>query len=345
FTFPQKFLFVEISGLARLAELGGEDQFDIVLRLDRPPTNALRLSPDNFLLGCAPAINLFEKDGDPITVEHDKTEYLVRASGRDPGHYEIFSVDRVRGIVPGTAEPREYPSFLSYIQSPGSGAAGSVYHGVRLKPAVVADGTDSWLSFHAAPGDPALPDTETISVSLTCTNRRLARSLRIGDVSVATTTSPGFAQFRNIGSVTTSLPPPLGGDLHWRLISHLALSQQGMSTVEALRTVLSLYNFQAMHDRQAARENELRLAGIRSLRAEPADAVIGGAVARGRHTILELDETNFSGPGDLVLFASVLDEFLAQYASLNHVSRLTVKTTGSGEEYAWKPRFGRRTTL
>lgn len=345
FTFPQKFYFFEVGNLARLAEVGGEDQFDIVFRLDRPPVANLRLAAENFLLGCAPAINLFEADANPISVEHDKTEYLVRASGNDPAHYEIFSVDRAWGFTPGTAQTREYTSFLDFAQTADATGSGRLYYSVRLKPAVVGDGTDSWLSFFSAPGDPALPDTETVSVSLTCTNRRLARSLRVGDVSVATSTSPEFARFRNISNVTPSLPPPLGGDLHWRLISHLALSQQGLTSVDALRTVLALYNFQAIHDRQAARENELRLAGIRTLTARPADALIGGAAARGRHTILEMDDANYANTGDLVLFCAVLDEFLAQYASLNTFSRLTVKTTGSGEEYAWKPRFGRRTIL
>lgn len=345
FTFPQKFYFVEISGLNRLAEVGGEDQFDIVLRLDRPPASALRLTADNFVLGCTPAINLFEKDADPIRVEHDKTEYLVRASGKDAAHYEIFSVDRVRGFKPGSADPREYTSFFDFIQSSGLGNAGSIYHFLRMKPAVVGDGTETWLSFYSAPGDAALPDTETVSLRLTCTNRRLARGLRIGDVSVATTSSPEFARFRNISNVTTSVPPPMGGDLHWRLISHLALSQQGMASVEGLRGVLALYNFQALTDRQAARENELRLAGIKSLTMRTADALIGGAAARGRHSLLELEEKNFAGTGDVVLFARVIDEFLAQYASLNSFSRLTVKLAGSGEEYAWKPRLGRRTTL
>lgn len=346
FTFPQKFLFVDVGGLSRLPELGGEDLFEIVIRLARAPVASLRLAAENFVLGCTPAVNLFERDGDPIRVEHDKTEYLVRASGKDPAHYEIYSVDDVRGFVQGTADARVYPSFYSFLNRPEEARGKeALFHHVRLKPAVVGEGTETYLSFLSASGGAALPPTETISVRLTCTNRRLARSLRVGDISVPTVSSPEFARFRNISNVTGSVPPPLEGNLHWRLISHLSLSYQSLARVEALRTILSLYNFQALQDRQAARENELKLDAIRSVTTVPQDSVFRGAPVRGLQTTIEMAETNFPGEGDMLLFASVLNEFLAQYASLNSFSRLVVKGLENGETYAWAPRLGRQSIL
>jgi type VI secretion system protein ImpG len=347
FAFPQKFLFLEIGNLERLADLGGEDMFDIVVRLAHPPRTSFRISAQNFLMGCTPAVNLFERDGDPIVIEHDKTEYLVRASGRDPSHYEIYSVDSVVGFAQGTAEPRTYPGFYTFLQKPrGTGANDDLlYHYPRLRPAVVGDGTETYLSFFSAKGEAALPPTENVSIRLTCTNRRLPRSLRVGDIATPTTTSPEFARFRNISNVTGSVSPPLEGDLHWRLISHLTLNYQSLTSVEALRTILSLYNFQALYDRQAARENELKLEGIRSVRAVPQDALFKGSPVRGLHTTVELAEQSFAGEGDLVLFASILNEFLALYASVNSFSRLTVRNAQSGEVYAWSPRLGRQNIL
>jgi len=345
FAFPQKFMFIDITGLDRLRDLGGDDLFEVVLRLKEQPRAALRLTPDNFLLGCAPAVNLFERDGDPIRVDHDKTEYLVRPAGRSPTHYEIFSVDQVMGFAQGTAEPRDYPSFYQFLQKPGEVKKDMLYHYARLKPAVVGDGTETYLSFFSADGERGLPPTETISLRLTCTNRRLARGLRVGDIATATTSSPEFARFRNISNVTPSVPPPLGGDLQWRLVSHMTLNYQSLTSVEALRTLLSLYNFQALVDRQAARENELKLEAIRSTSVEHKDAIFKGAAVRGLHTTIELNESNFAGEGDMILFAAVINEFLALYASLNSFSRLTVKSAESGETYTWPARLGRQTIL
>lgn len=346
FAFPQKFLFVDIKNLERLADLGGEDLFDVVIRLAEAPRTALRIGPENFLLGCTPAVNLFEKDAEPIRVDHDKTEYLVRALGRDPAHFEIYSIDSVVGFAQGTAEPRTYPPFYAFLQKARTGESkDALYHYARLKPAVVGEGTETYLSFFSAKGEASLPPTETISMRLTCTNRRLARSLRVGDISVATSTSPEFARFRNISNVTGSVAPPLAGDLHWRLISHLTLNYQSLASVDGLRTMLSLYNFQALYDRQAARENELKLEGIRTVTTAAEDAILKGAPVRGFHTNVELSESNFAGEGDMILFASVLNEFLALYASLNSFSRLTVKGSQSGESYRWPSRLGRQNIL
>jgi type VI secretion system protein ImpG len=116
--------------LRALGDVGGEDQFEVTIRLTRPPVTALRVTAENFRTGCTPAVNLFPRDGDPIRVEHDKTEYLVRAAGKDPSHFEIFSVDTVVGFEKTTAEPRIYPSFFNFLQTPQ--AAGSrkdaLYH-------------------------------------------------------------------------------------------------------------------------------------------------------------------------------------------------------------------------
>lgn len=347
FAFPQKFYFFDLGGLRALGDVGGEDQFEVTIRLTRPPVTALRVTAENFRTGCTPAVNLFPRDGDPIRVEHDKTEYLVRAAGKDPSHFEIFSVDTVVGFEKTTAEPRIYPSFFNFLQTPQ--AAGSrkdaLYHYVRLKPAVVGDGTESYLSFFSAGGEAQLPPTETITVKLTATNRRLPRALRVGDINVPTVSSPEFARFRNISNVIGSVAPPLAGDLQWRLISHMSLSYSSLATVESLRSILSLYNFQAIYDRQAARENELRLEAIREVTTKPEDTIFRGAPVRGLATTIEMIEANFAGEGDLVLFGNVLDYFLGLYASLNSYSRLTIKGAQSGEIYKWSPRLGQKNIL
>ncbi|WKW34877.1 type VI secretion system baseplate subunit TssF [Pseudomonas viridiflava] len=50
------------------------------------------------------------------------------------------------------------------------------------------------------------------------------------------------------------------------------------------------------------------------------------------------------GEGTLFLFASVLNEFFALYASLNSFHELNVKST-HGERYEWTPRMGHQPLL
>jgi len=142
--------------------------------------------------------------------------------------------------------------------------------------------------------------------------------------------------------VSASAPPPLGSGLQWRLLSHLAVNYLSLTSAAALRSILELYNFQALHDRQAARENELRLNAIQAVRSKPTDWLFQGVPVRGTAIELDLVEESFSGEGDLYLFATILNELFSLYASLNSFTRLTVRGVKRGEVYQWSPRLGQQ---
>jgi type VI secretion system protein ImpG len=145
--------------------------------------------------------------------------------------------------------------------------------------------------------------------------------------------------------VTPAVPPPLGGDLFWRLVGHLAANHLSLDRVENLRTVLGLYNFRASVDRQAEQASRQLLQGIKGISVAPEVRVLRGVPARGVATRVDLEEDNFAGEGDMFLFSALLNEFFAQYVTLNSFSRVTVKGLKHGEVYEWPPRSGSRTIL
>ncbi len=339
FTLPQKFLFVELHGLGALNALPVTDRFEIELRFDRPLPASLRVTKDDLRLYCTPIVNLFPLDGDPIRVDRSQSEYRIRPSGRDPLHYEVYSVDRVTAAATGTAERRDVPDFYGFGAGPRGGQP--CYHHARLRTSVLDQRPDVYVSFVDADSAPAFPEAETLSFALTCTNRRLAEGLEIGDVKVPSDSTPAFVQFRNLTVPTRSVAPPLGGDLHWRLISHLTLNRMPLASVEALRGILELYNFQALHDAQAARANALRLEGLQAVRAEPGTTLVGGHLLRGTTVTIDVLEDHFPGAGDLYLFATLLQEFFALHATLNGFVQVRVQGVQQGEVFAWPPRAGR----
>lgn len=346
FTCPAKFYFVEFTGLERAALLECDDTLEISVPLSRRPEDEFRVTADSLRLFCTPIVNLFAHSADGIRVDHTKTQYRVRpsTSGAPPEHYEIYQIDKVIGLVQGEATRRRYKP-LHTFEHIGQDAQDAIYYQLKLVDAVVGEGTDTYLSFVTADQRNVVPPTETISVDVTCSNRNLASRLKVGDVSVATTSSPEFARFRNITPVTRSLRPPLGRGLHWRLISHLSLNYLSLNRVEALRGILELYNYQAMYDRQAARENILRLEGLVSLEAKTVERLIGGAPVRGSSIQLEMNEENFAGEGDMYVFATVLNEFFALYASLNAMTELHVRGSKYGEVYDWPARLGQQAII
>lgn len=346
FTCPSKFYFVEFHGLERLLHLDPTDTFEIVVPFSRRPEDDMRLDNESMRLFCTPIVNLFKHSADGIRVDHSRTQYRVRPSttGGPPQHYEIYSVDKVVGLIQGEAQRRDYPP-LHAFQHVGGVGEDAIYHQTRLVDAVVGEGTDTYISFVSADQKFVVPPTETISIDITCSNRNLASRLKIGDVSMATSNSPEFARFRNITPISRSLRPPLGKGLHWRLISHLSLNYLSLTSVEALRGILELYNYQALYDRQAARENILRLEGLESMEAKLVERLLGGAPVRGTSILLHMNESNFAGEGDMYVFASVLNEFFALYASMNALTELKVRGTRYGEIYEWPPRLGQQAIL
>jgi type VI secretion system protein ImpG len=344
FALAAKFLAVDLTDLAT-SELGEAEEWVVRLRYRRPAGEMPRVSADNLRLFCTPVVNLFPHRSDPLRVEHDRTAYRIRPEGKDPAHYEIYAIDRVVGWEQGTSQERRYEPFYAFSHEMAARDRDALFYHTRLVDSVVGQGTESYITFVSQSGAAALPPTETIGIEMTCTNRRLPSSLGVGDIHVATSTSPEYATFTNITRVTGAVPPPLGEGLHWRLISHLALSRLPMMSADVLRGILSLYNFQARVDRQAAAANQLRLDGIRTVHATSTDLLFRGAPVRGSDVSVDLDEESFTGEGDMVLFGSVLNELFATLSTVNAFTRLTVRGVRQGEVYRWPARLGRQTLL
>jgi type VI secretion system protein ImpG len=312
--------------------------------MDRLPASMPPLGAAGILLNCAPAVNLFKRDADPIRVENERTEYKLWPSGGGPAKNEVYTVDAVIGLVKGTAKRREYRPFLGFSHSLTRQQDDTAYYQTRLEESVAAEGTETFISF-AAGGIETLADVETLTIDLTCTNRQLPGKLKIGDIRMATASSPSFARFKNITKIMPSVPPPLGSDAFWRLLSHLTINFTSLARVEALRSVIGLYNFRATVDRQAEQANRLLLDAIVKVEGKPAMHLFRGEPVRGIAVTVEINEDGFSGEGDVFLFGTLLHEFFSLYASLNSFSQLTVRGTKFGEVYTWPPKAGGRITL
>ena len=87
-----------------------------------------------------------------------------------------------------------------------------------------------------------------LSVRLTCTNGSLPESLKLGDISQPTSSSPDRMQFRNIRTVSPALNPPTGEALLWRMVSHVSLNFLSVANAENLQALLSLYVFPERHE-------------------------------------------------------------------------------------------------
>jgi type VI secretion system protein ImpG len=342
FALPQKFLFFEVRDLQAAASVVDE-RFEIVFRAERPPELPARVSKDALHVNCVPAVNLFRTTADPVKLEAIGEEHLLRAAELAPGHMEIYSVDAAVGVPEGPGERYPYHPFTSF--SHGVLGKDARYYRLRRALSPVDDGLDTWISV-SRPLDAGIgPGPEVLSLDVTATNRSLPAQLKLGDVSQPTPASPTLARFRNITQVTKPIRPPLGTELHWRLVAHLAANRAPLDGADALRELLELYNFQGLVDQQSGRANRLRIEGIREVAVTGARRVVQGAPVRGSRAALLLEEDHFAGIGDAWLFARALDELLGSQVPINSFSELQVKLAPSQREYAFAPRSGGRPVL
>lgn len=336
FVLPQKFLFLDIVGWSDWKTRGTSSSFEVLLELDSPPTTALRVNKDSFVLHATPAINLFPHEADPIYLDHRKTQYPIRPAGLSTEQYQIQSVDEVRGFIQGTSQERKYVPFdLFHPSNPTN----PVYQ-LSRRPSPVHVGADMYLSINYTQQE-GLPSPETLSLQLTCTNGQLPGRLKAGDITVHAKGCPEYVTFQNLIAPTPGLPSPLGKNLLWRLLSHLSIGFQTLENVDTLKSLLELYINPDDAD-PTTLANQKRIDGIFEMLAAPSDRLVSGIVMRGRELTLKVREDHFSGRGDLFLFGCVLDTCFANYASINSFTALNFKETTGGQHYSWPARMGNR---
>jgi type VI secretion system protein ImpG len=355
FAFPQKFLFVDVAGVAAaLGALGAGPRAELYFviapfeRAERRQIVELGVGPRAFRIGCTPIVNLFEQTAEPILLTERVSEYPVVPDARRRLEIETWSVDSVVGITPGVGEPQPIEPLYGFRH--GRADIGNVFwHGVRRPSGWRTDrGTEVFIAFADLSGRLRAPDAEVASLRLTCFNGDLPSRLPFGidDRGDFELMHPGpVRRSRCLVKPTPVVQPPLGKPMLWRLISslslnHLSLIEEGS---ESLRELLRLHNV------GDSTVGERQIQGLVSVRSESAYARVaadqGIAFARGRRVAIEIDEEQFPG-GGMFLFASVLERFLALYASMNSFTQLVARSRQRKRPLReWAPRAGSRTLL
>jgi type VI secretion system protein ImpG len=262
--FPEKFLYIEFSGLTAVASRLSSPDLAIEIALGKCPYPLPQLSPNSFLLNVVPAVNLFKQSAEPVNVTHEIPDYLVLPDGLARQHHQIYSIDSVIGLRQGDINHRPYVPF-SWMQF-GRDQRERTYRR-SIKPAMSGDWVETYLALAYEPNE--IPQPETLSIELTCTNRWLPERLKLGDVCEPTNTSPERCAFRNITSVKGSVDAPIGEDLLWACISHTALNFMSLGNTETTCSLLRLYNSFRTNDHTIRLANTRQIEGILSVETAP----------------------------------------------------------------------------
>ena len=354
FHFPEKFFFMELSGLEELIGSGFKTGFELVVlisrfeRPDRMQQLEVGIGPNSLKLNCTPIINLFKQTAEPILLSHNKAEYGIVPDVRRPLAMEVFSVEEVLSSNPSSGDITYFEPFYSYRHGATREAKQTFWQSMRRQSTRRNDdGTEVSLSLVDLSGRPMRPDFDAITVRTICSNRDLPARMPIGN-DAGDLEPQGLAPIRKVTilrKMTAPVRPPVGKGALWRLISHLSLNYLSLveDGKESFQEILRLYDFE---NSPALQKQILGITSISSQRHFARLVSLNGiSFARGLKIDMELDEEQFVGAG-AYLFASVAERFLAHYVTMNSFSQLTVRTKQRKEVLgAWPPRTGQQILL
>ncbi|MGF1805567.1 type VI secretion system baseplate subunit TssF, partial [Aliivibrio sifiae] len=181
----------------------------------------------------------------------------------------------------------------------------------------------------------------TVSLGVTACNGPLAQRLAIDSITQTTSQTTGSVEFTNIRAVTPCYTPPIEKDGLWSLISNMSLNYLSLTKPEAFKRILLAYDFAGQQDDAKGKKHQRLINGIENITTKPSDMLYEGAPVRAMNTHLQLNSKHFLCEGELYLFASVINEFLSLYTSINSFNQLNVTSTDGGD-YSWQPRMGQQ---
>ena len=363
FTFPQRYRFVELAGLAPSLRRIAGNEIELVMLFGRGDATLESVLDASYLqLFCTPAVNLFVKPRiDRIHVSDSTFEFHVVADRTRPLDFEIYQVTDVMGHGAGDDSEERFLPFYS-AESSDVEHHQPAYFTTRREPRVIpADqkrrgprssyiGSEVFLSLVDSTQAPYAADLRQLSIQALCTNRDLVLHMPIGlgQSDFSLNIAAPVTSVRTISGPSRPYSAIADRAIAWRAISHLSLNYlslvnaSGPQAAGALRDLLELYA--TTTDVSARRQIEgIQSVNVRRVvRRLPTRGPI--AFGRGLEITVDVDEMAFEG-GSAFLLGAVLERHFARYVSINSVTETVLRSPSRGEINRWKPNWGTRPTL
>jgi type VI secretion protein, VC_A0110 family len=336
FYLPHQLLYFEIAGLDKCPGLSESGDLTITFHCRSKTVQFPDFDKNSFVLNSVSATNIFSVDAEPLVFEHTRTEYRIQPVQRTQRKLEILCVERVDALFPG-GKVEEYTPFDSFVQGKNR-----LCYSLRHCPTSIPERTDFFISpVYVAPFGDSFAK-QTVAVRLRCCNHTLPSHLGVGDINVATDTTPMQVTFRNI-NVPTGMQPRNMTETHlWLHLSQETANLLPRASAEVLRTMLELYLYNKSSNPELVAANLRRCSAIKRFSSQAEHRIVRGRLHRGQRLDILLDTAAFTSEGDMHLFANSLNRFLSCFATINNYTRLVVESAGTGEVYTWTPRLGQK---
>jgi type VI secretion system protein ImpG len=357
FTFPQRFMFVELAGLSNAIQCCDQNQLDFII-LFRESNIELEgsINADNFGLFCSPAINLFQKRLDRIPISDKFFEFHVVPDRTRAQDFEVYKLTKVMGYGALSDQIQEFlPFYLA--KDLGESSTGGYYVTNRVPRPQSQDasvkgrrsrsyaGSEVYISLVDSTAAPYSTELKQLGVEALCTNRDLPLHMPIGLGNTDFTlekTAP-YTSIRCLGAPTLPKPSHAEGEIAWRIINHLSLNYLSLTNTDEREGASALRDLLRLYSDTADLQTRKQIDGVKSINCKPITRRIttSGSIAfaRGLEVTVTFEEAAFEGSG-VFLLGAVLEQFFAKYVSVNSFTETVVKTLERGEIMRWTMRDG-----
>ena len=358
FSFPQRFLFLDLQGLAPAVRRHAGNELEIVLLFERgDPALEGAVDASNFSLFCAPAINLFPKRADRIHVTDNTYDYHVVPDRTRPMDFEVHEVTRVVGHGVGSDSEQAFEPFYAAFHTEDQ--KHTAYFSTQREPRLLSEaqkkngfrssyiGSEVFISLVDPNEAPYRNDLRQLSINTVCTNRDLPLHMPLG-LGKSDFTLDSAAPLESIRCVKGPSKPysPLSqGATAWRFISHLSLNYLSLLNTDERQGAVALRQMLALYATSQESGLKKQIDALLSVRAKPTvrRLPVSGPLSFGRGILIEMevDEMGFQG-GSAFLFGSVMEQFFTRHVSLNSFTETVLRSTTRGDIMRWRPRCGMR---
>lgn len=331
FTFREKFMFVDLAGLDTVEWPEAPEWFELEIVFSECWPSDFSFDESHLRLHCVPVVNLFRFDARPLAINAHQVDYPLRPLRDQDPNTEIFAVDQVATSL---AEDAPHYTPFRHFQFHGGQRREqrpSRYYHTRIKRGV-SGRTETILTLG---GDDFERDRqnpeEPLALSLTGTNGMLSRkTLQSVLLDTLDCTPQVTVRVQNLSQPTMACYPPQRDRFHWQL-----LSQTGSNFLWMMDDADVLRNTLKLHCWSDDPVNQRRIDGIvdvKHWRLQRWQRYL----RRGVDIEVTLNTDNFAGEGDVWLFGTILNRFLAQFADMHLYNRLTLILQPSGKCLRWK---------
>jgi type VI secretion system protein ImpG len=333
FLLPEKFLLVDLFGLAEALGERLDEHATVIVRFDAPVPQRVLVTPEGLRANCAPVVNLFPITAEPRVFESAGSELPVRVAGLTPMEAGAYAVLRVAATpLAGEGERVGVPPLRRFGGVSPDPSFPYVFS-TRTARLRADREPETLLTLTTSPNQLPVLEPHAISVDLLATNRQLGASVRPGELSENGRGMPGSVRARNIVPTSPYVPALAGPDFVLR-----AFARAQVPPSDPLHVLSGLlYSLVPSHslEIEAARALRARIRAVEGLDVGVIENV--SRTRRGYLATLTIDETPFNGLGDVALFCRVVHRLLDARASLNRFFACAVVCTKSGARLTWPP--------